>query len=164
MAKKKKKTSPLRLQARTAATRRRPRKSPRATLPPGKPPLSPTDRDIEQFQMLLQLTAADSAQGVSITNNNNLPVSVSYSADNKKTWKPVATNPAVNANSTRVFDLRTSLGSAAQGPIYIRYKINAQTKGIGTGWYYSYADPPVTKACYSLSTVNGDTGPTYAPW
>jgi hypothetical protein len=115
---------------------------------------------IKDFRSLLQATAADAAQGLSIHNANTATVTVSYSADNKQTWKSVGT---VSRKSTKIFDLRSALGGNSQGPIFIRYKLGTgpKTYVVGAGWFYEYAASPLKKASYTLSRVNGDVGPTY---
>lgn len=126
------------------------------------PKNAPKDRATLRFLSLLQATAVDKAQILSITNRNPKPVTVSYSVDLGKTWKAVAANPKVGVNATRSFDMRGILGTMSQGPIYIRYKFQTgQTFNVANGWYYEPANPPLKKAMYVFSRKNGDAGPTY---
>lgn len=159
---KKKTPRRVRMAARAVAMKPPARKAAEPSPTTAVAPPALTDREIAEFKALLQTTAAASAQGISITNSNIVDVTaIAYSVDNK-TWQAVDQNPTVKAKATRVFDLRTQLGSAAQGPIYIRYRIGVKIRVIGTGWYYSYTAPPQCKACYLLAKV--DAGPTYDPW
>lgn len=126
------------------------------------PKNAPKDSETLRFLSLLQATAVDKAQILSITNRNPAPVTVSYSVDLGKTWKAVAANPTVGPNKQRSFDMGGILGTKPQGPIYIQYKLQTgQTFNVANGWYYEPANPPLKKAMYVVSRKNGDTGPTY---